>query len=400
VAQADQGSPSDVLTPADLPDVAEPQIEDPISAAELEDLKFVARQEGTSLQAAIDRYAWNDNFALAVASIREESPDAFTTAEIVDGGGAWVGFAAGAPDSAVEIIDAFEKAHATVAVDVRADFGFSETELEKAVPVVHYAVFEAAGVRDATTSFDFDTRQITSVVALESGVADAALDALHAGATASLVDAGLGGLLDSIAVQVVASGLPALGGRVDNNAHIGGEAISTCTTGFVVRNAAAVRGVSTAGHCQNAQTDDGRALAFQAGHEGAQGDFQWHTGPQAEPDDFYSGDADTLEVLRRDVAGVGAPVVNQTICKNGKVTFKDCPRVIQLNVCHFAICNLVQMDVRTVDLGDSGGPWYWGNTAYGLTYGWRFDPFPPFDRDLFSRADRIDNALGVTIPNT
>jgi streptogrisin C len=271
---------------------------------------------------------------------------------------------------------------------------------QKAIETVHYAVFEAANVRDVTTSFDFDTREITTVAALETGVADAALDELRADATDRLVDAGLGRLLDSIAVRVVRSNLPALGGSDDNNAHIGGEGITGCTTGFVVKNAAGVRGVGTAGHCQNAQSDDGQALAFQAGHEGAQGDFQWHTGPQAEPDDFYSGDADTTEVARRDVAGVGAPVVNQSLCKNGKNGFKDCGTVIQLNVCHFDLCNLVQMDARRATGGDSGGPVYWNNTAYGFHQGWRYDPVWPFDRDLFSRADRIDNALGVNVANS
>ena len=400
VAQADQGSPVEGLPPTEVPDVAQPQIDDPISEAELEDLKFLASQEGMSLKAAIDRYGWNDNFALAVATIREASPEAFTGAEIVDGEGAWVAFAAGAPDKAVEIIEAFEKAHAAVAVEVRPDFGFTEVELEKAIEAVHYAVFDAANVRDATTSFDFDTRQITTVVALEGGVADAALAELRAGATDRLVDAGLGGLLDIIAVKVVQSNLPALGGTDDNNAHIGGEGITTCTTGFVVKNAAGVRGVSTAGHCQNAQSDDGVALAFQAGHEGAQGDFQWHTGPQGEPDDFYSGDGITTEVFRRDVAGVGAPAVNQSLCKNGRNGFKDCGTVMKLNVCHFELCNLVQMDARRATGGDSGGPVFWGNTAYGLHQGWRYDPIWPFDRDLFSRADRIDNALGVNVANS
>lgn len=40
---------------------------------------------------------------------------------------------------------------------------------------------------------------------------------------------------------------------------------------------------------------------------------------------------------------------------------------------------------------------YWGNTAYGLHQGWIYDPFWPFDREVFSRADRIDDALGIYI---
>lgn len=304
VAQADEAVVGERLPLTDLPDVAQPQINDPISDAELEDLQAIADQKGMSLQAAIDRYAWNDNFALAVASVREASPEAFTGAEIVDGAGAWVAFAAGAPDKAIEIIGAFEKTHATVAVDVRPDFGFTEVDLEKAIAAVHYAVFEAANVRDATTSFDFDTREITTVVALDSGAADSVLDDLRAGATEKLIDSGLGGILDSIAVTVVRSNLPTLGGIDSNTEHMGGENLVACTSGFVVRTPAGVRGISTAGHCANAQSDDGVALAFQAGHEGNNGDFQWHTGPQPRPDPNLSASPTTEREARRWESGL------------------------------------------------------------------------------------------------
>lgn len=63
-------------------------------------------------------------------------------------------------------------------------------------------------------------------------------------------------------------------------------------------------------------------------------------------------------------------------------------------------CNLVQMDAETVVVGDSGGPFFYGNTAYGLAWGYVYDPIWPFGRDLFSRADRIDDALGVYINTT
>ena len=47
---------------------------DGISDAELMDLQAVADHKGMSLQATIDRYAWNDDFAAAVAEIREAVP--------------------------------------------------------------------------------------------------------------------------------------------------------------------------------------------------------------------------------------------------------------------------------------------------------------------------------------
>lgn len=397
-ARAHDGISAGAGSHTDLPDVAQPHIDDAISEAELEDLTFLAEQNGMSLQAAIDRYAWNDNFALAVADLREADPSALAGAAIVDGGSAWVAFAADAPELAKDIIFAFERAHTGVAVEVRPDFGFAEREMEQAIEAVHYSVLESAGVRNASTSFDSESRRITTIVSIDSD--EAALDDLRARAADSLGTVGLGHLSQTISVAVVESALPTLGGRDDGTAHIGGEAITTCTTGFVVRTAAGVRGVGTAGHCQNAQSDDGVALAQQgAGHEGANGDFQWHTGPQGEPDDFYAGDAGSAEVARRDVAGIGAPVVGQALCKNGKAGFRDCGEVIQLNVCSGAVCNLVQMDARRATGGDSGGPVYWNYTAYGFHQGWRYDPAWPFDRDLFSRADRIDNALGVNVAN-
>jgi hypothetical protein len=57
----------------------------------------------------------------------------------------------------------------------------------------------------------------------------------------------------------------------------------------------------------------------------------------------------------------------------------------------------IRAAVGAVFEGDSGGPFYWGNTAYGFDCCWRYDPIWPFDRDLFSRADRLDDALGVWV---
>ncbi len=210
VAQADDASGGASLPLTDRPDVAQPQIEDPISDAELADLETIANQTGMSLRAAIDRYAWNDNFALAVSAVREAAPEAFTGAEIVDGGRAWIAFTIDAPERAMNIIDAFEESHAGVTVEVRTDLRFTEDELERAITTIHYAILDYAHVRDASTSFDVDMRQITTVVLLDSGVTDSVLDDLRATANESLIDSGLAGVLDSIEMSVIRSNLPTL----------------------------------------------------------------------------------------------------------------------------------------------------------------------------------------------
>ena len=110
------------------------------------------------------------NFALAVAKIREAFPEAFARVEIVDASHAWVGFAGRAPEAARDIVDTFSSSHSGVSVEVRNDLGFTEVEIERAIEAVHYAVLEAPEVRDASTSFDFATGQIRTIVVLANTV--------------------------------------------------------------------------------------------------------------------------------------------------------------------------------------------------------------------------------------
>jgi hypothetical protein len=380
----------------DLPDVTAPTVGGAPNEAELQDLQAIAKQSGMSLEAAIDRYAWNDNFALAVAEIQEAAPEAFTMAEIVDANTAWVAFAGDVPADARDILARFNRAHGGVSVDVQADWGYTATSLEQAIEEVHYAVLDAPGVRDASTTFDSATGGITSTVVLANDASTSAIVDLQALSIKSLASA-RGGISTKIATAVTVSNQPVLGGDDSSSYHHGGEALSTCSSGFGTKNVAGARGISTAGHCSNSQSDDGSSLTYRAGHVGTHGDFQWHTGPKPETDDFYAGSSSSTEVNLRDVSARGTPVVGQSLCKNGKNGHQDCQGVRKINVCYSGMCNLVQMNARLAESGDSGGPVYSGNTAYGLHQGWHYDPVWPFDRDLFSRADRIDNALGITV---
>ena len=104
---------------AEMPDVAPPEIGDAPNQAELEDLQFIADQEGISLETAIERYGWHDNFSLAVEQIREASPAAFSGAEIVDDSNAWIAFDGKAPQEALDILNTFRSSHSWVSVQIR-----------------------------------------------------------------------------------------------------------------------------------------------------------------------------------------------------------------------------------------------------------------------------------------
>lgn len=379
-----------------LPDVVPPQVGDAPNDAELEDLQAVASQEGISLQDAIDRYGWNDNFALAVSGIRETAPAVFAGAEIVDDRNAWIAFVGSPPQSARSLIDTFSSNHSGVSVEVRTNAGFTEEELEIGIEAVHFAVLAASEVRDASTSFDYTTGQISTTVVLESTVTDSALDNLRAITAADLKNATRSDILDSLSVTVTESVHSVLSVSEDSAKHLGGEALSRCTSGFGTKKSSGVRGIATAGHCPNSLTDDGADLTFEKEHEGKHGDFQWHTGTQTHEDDFYAGSTSSSEVNKRDVSSIGDPTVGQTLCRNGNLSNRSCQQVRKINYCTGDLCNLVQMGSHLSDRGDSGGPVYWVNTAYGIHYGKVYDPWP-FTREAFSRADRIDNALGVYI---
>ena len=194
------------------PEASPPEIGDPPSPAELSDLQAIADRKGISLQEAIDRYAWRDNFSLAVSRIRAVAPGTFAGAEIVDGAHAWIAFTGYPPKAALDILELFRRSHSRVSVEVRTDLEFSEAELEVAIPAVHYAVLETTGVLDASTSFDSATGQIRTIVVLESTASVSRLDDLRTIATKRLIDVTRPDILDSITISVVRSKGPVLGG--------------------------------------------------------------------------------------------------------------------------------------------------------------------------------------------
>ena len=394
------------LNAATLLETAPPQAADPISAAELEDLQFIANQKGITLQAAIERYAWQDDFAAEVSRIREAFPADFTGAKIVDGGSAWVAFAGSTPSGASDIMATFSSSHSHVSVEFRTNQGFTEEELVRGIVAVHSAISAATEVTEAYTSFDSATGKIRTVVILDSTTPTSALDNLRAVAGTKLTEATRADIVDSISTAVVRSDGQVLGGDHSDTQHRGGEALNVgesaeCTSGFVVENSSGTRGIATAGHCHNDLTDDGQTLQLEKEHNWLQGDFQWHTGTQDIPNEFYGGISSASEASSRNVSSVGSPSEGQTLCRNGRSSNKTCQEVRKANTCVTLKngddqCYITVMGRKDSQPGDSGGPVYLSNTAYGVHKGWLYDP-RPFTRDMFSRADNIYSAIGVNI---
>lgn len=384
-----------------LPEAPAPRVGDGISDAELADLTSIAADRGMSVDEAIASFGWQNNYSLAMDQIRDVAPEAFAAAEIVDAGHAWVSFVGAVPAAAAAPIAEFRAAFPTVAVEVRSGAVVSEIDLDVAMAAAHFAVFEDADVRDATTVFDPDTATLVTRVVTDSPTGEARMPELRSSAAARVLDAVGPDVGAALKVSVLHSDQPVLTGQdAGASVHEGGEIISGCTSGFGTRassSTSGTRGISTAGHCSDSQSDDGYALTYKGGYEGTYGDFQWHTGPMTLNDNFFSGSSTATEVNSRDTTGTGNATLGQTVCQNGATTHYHCQQVRKTSVCAGGECNLVQLGSRDADGGDSGGPVFVDRTAYGLHKGWMYDPAWPTDRDLYSKSTRIDDALGIYI---
>lgn len=72
------------------------------------------------------------------------------------------------------------------------------------------------------------------------------------------------------------------------------------------------------------------------------------------------------------ITGAGDAVVGQSICKSGSTTGVTCGTVqatnVTVNYAEGSVYGTVQTDVCTQP-GDSGGSWFSGSTAIGITSG-------------------------------
>ena len=374
--------------------------------AELEDLQTIADEVGITLQEAVTRYGWNDDFARTVSEIRVSSPREVATAKITGDDSASVSFSGEIPDFAQTLVDTFETDFPAVTVTTETNMGYTEQEIQNATMAAHYSVYRTKGVLGAGSSFDHDTMQIDIIAQTGGAPTDPTSDSLRVAAEDAVRDATSQGLIDMMSVSVSVVGHQVT--FIDSDSkHMGGEILKhhqddiQCTSGFGVIDSSGTRGVATAGHCEDEDGDedlydDGDELDHEDEHIGDYGDFQWHTGPDTMGNDFYAGSSTEVEVTQRPIERVETPMENQWLCRNGARSHKDCQQVHKVSVCADDVCNLAQFDrVRSVG-GDSGGPVYLGRGAFGFHQGSRFD-FPR-RRDVWSRADYIDEALpGLSI---
>lgn len=368
-------------------------IGDSITAAELEDLKFISGQAGEDLGTTIARVGWQADFSSLVHDLGAKYPDDLAGAAVGDGGVPWIAFRAKVPDEAAKMIANFESAELSqyaflkpdgskYTVDVRTERGFSEKQLDERMMAAHYKVMAAKGVVETAFS-SYDT---------ETGTIEVRVRPVEQYSTASARELAKELGIDETGVELVVDGTLA----VQEAALYGGSAQTSCTSAFTVQNSSGTRGMLTAGHCADSgEYQVGYGLTLQSQYYGYWGDYQWATTSAAEYDDFYGGYLSNWQAGLRDVSGLGYPAAGIDVCRNGMTTGKSCTTVKSVNNCFGALCHQT-MAVNHVALpGDSGGPWYYGSLAYGVHYGWV--TYGSNNYDFWSSADHVASALNVTI---
>jgi len=165
------------------------------------------------------------------------------------------------------------------------------------------------------------------------------------------------------------------------------------SSGFSVKNSSGTKGITTAGHCDNSLSYEGTNLPFQGSLLGGSYDVQWHTAPGFTVRNLmYDGTNNryVYSTKHRD-----DQELNEFVCKYGKITGFTCGYIIDKSFDpgpdYIATFIRIHRDgVNLSEGGDSGGPWFSGNTAYGIhTHG--------IGDDAAYMAVNYISDLGVTV---
>ena len=179
-----------------------------------------------------------------------------------------------------------------------------------------------------------------------------------------------------------------------------------CTAGFnVVETATRELGLATAGHCDNDnyQRNPTARILFKSERNKGSYDVQW--GAQQRGGVIFSQSNEIIvdgeKLTITDEASLADMTPGTTVCKFGVTTGRTCGSIkdaefaANWNGEAGTYVQVVSLDGTVMNKGgDSGGPVYAGNSAYGLVHG-RGNDGSPWANDLFFMPIERMSTLGV-----
>ena len=170
----------------------------------MNDLQFIAYQDGISLDESIVRYAWRDDFSRMVTAINEDNPDSVVDAGKTGRLSAWINFSGSISGNAREAIDKFksENPHVAVSLQTGRDPGFTRREADEAVIGAHFAVMAEDGVQDSVTYYDSDAIEIVVTVQMANPPSGEKLSSLEKTAERGAAEATRSDITDSLTISL------------------------------------------------------------------------------------------------------------------------------------------------------------------------------------------------------
>lgn len=181
-----------------------------------------------------------------------------------------------------------------------------------------------------------------------------------------------------------------------------------CTSGFnVVETATRQLGLSTAGHCDDILTyqSPSVALIFQAEQDAGSYDIQWHKQPVTGTPEQQKNEITVtgIQIPITSTTKSTALVLGDVACKSGITTGYTCGEIADKNAMSLyngAVGTYIRVSDPLGgvmnDFGDSGGPVFGNNSAYGLVHG-RGASGTPTRNDLYFMPVDQFTALGIDV---
>ena len=180
----------------------------------------------------------------------------------------------------------------------------------------------------------------------------------------------------------------------------GGLELSQCTSGFAVKNSAGTKGITTAGHCDEDISYGGTDLPFQSQAWHDSYDIQWHKAPGFTVLNKIQSSSSGGTRSITGTVGRGSQSVGAYVCKYGSTTNYTCGYIetTSFRMAGSSSATLIRVDNTAghnnlSENGDSGGPWFLLNDAWGTHVG-----APEEDlNDAIYMAVNYISALGVDV---
>jgi streptogrisin C len=381
-----------------------------LTDAETQDLQALAKSKGQSVADLARRYRDRESFDSLTTALAQ-SPTYVQAGYVTDSDDAevWIRFTR-RPDQAV-----LDKIAGELSYKVRIEYGsrLGWDELNTTMERLFLLTDSQPGVADAGASIDPNTDSITIT---------------YTGPDQSLPSATV--LADAVMKTAAADPLVAVSSRQvqvtftkseDETTSAteatvrGGYSLSTdtveadCTSGIPISQGGQ-SGLATAMHCPNGLRYGGvndtgiiqYRNAASTTSSGAHIDLQWHStlSGNSTSASFYVAPS-TI----RSVNAANNAVVNDYVCHYGLGSYMEtgngygCDYVYQLAVCYtpedLEFCGLAALDSHITTFGDSGGPWFNGNTMKGVHSG--FKPIGGVERALYTPQTRIAENLDGSV---